>query len=70
VEHRLELDALRGAAGRMQEQLAEGHAQLAAEVSRRLAAEDAAARAAADAARGRELARQITAERWASVAGP
>jgi hypothetical protein len=67
VEHKLELDALRAAADKMQARLDETHAQLASEVARRLSAEEAASRAALEAGRVRELAAQIAAERWVPV---
>lgn len=63
VEHKLELDAIRAAAEKMQRQLDDTHRQLQGEVTRRMALQDESARAKVEAGRAKELAVQIAAER-------
>jgi len=63
VEHKLELDAIRAAADKMQRQLDETHRQLQAETGRRFAVEEEAGRLRVEAGRAVELAAQISAER-------
>jgi hypothetical protein len=64
MEHKLELDAVKAAAERCQGQLDETHKALQAEAARRFALEDGAARWKAEAGRVKDLAAQLTAERW------
>ena len=63
MEHKVELDAIKAAADKMQGQLGETHKALQAEAAKRFALEDTAARWRAEAGRIKDLSAQVTAER-------
>ncbi|WIA13452.1 hypothetical protein OEZ85_007032 [Tetradesmus obliquus] len=63
VEHKLELDAVKATAEKMQKALDDTHSALHAEAARRMSLEEAAAVAKLEAARTKELAAAVAAER-------
>jgi hypothetical protein len=63
VEHKLELDAVKATAEKMQKALDDTHSALHAEAARRMSMEEAAAVAKMEATRTKELAAAVAAER-------